>query len=118
MKSHQTPTIWFASLVNTADTRHNNIHLKHFINVSLVPMSPGTRTDLGCRGCVARHQAEADRDRGQRNQGDIYKMLQVNVVVSFVPVLTQAQTISWVFGGSSYQLGYPSDFRPNFLFYL
>ena len=68
MKSHQTPTIWFASESQHRDKRHNNIHLKHFIMSaeSLGPMTPGTRTGLCCRGCGGRHLAEADRDRGQR----------------------------------------------------
>ena len=34
--------------------------------VPTVPMTPGTRTGLGCRGCGGQHPAEAGRDRGQR----------------------------------------------------
>ena len=55
--------------------------------------------------------------RAHRNSGDILKCFKWKLCLVAV---TLTQTISWVFDGSSYQLGYllASDFRPNFLFYL
>lgn len=68
MKSHQTPTIWFASEPTRRHKtqQHSLAAFKCLQSRVPVPMTPGTRTGLGCRGCGGRRPGEAGRDRGQR----------------------------------------------------